>query len=162
VSRGCDDFRGLEHRRGLPLRARPRVHEQHLVATSLARLEVLATSPYLERVQVVVVDDSSRNGTAEVLRLFAAERGVALASALPSAPRDGTQPPDAIERGGGGREDRVGLPPGPPTVARAPAIQTALSQATGATSIIHHADLGYYPRDILRIVKVAARSGHRH
>ncbi len=43
----------------------PVYNEQHLVATSLARLEVLETSPHLERVQVVVVDDSSRDRTPE-------------------------------------------------------------------------------------------------
>ena len=55
----------------------PVYNEQHLVATSLARLEVLETSPHLERIQVVVVDDCSRDQTGEVLKAFAAERGIA-------------------------------------------------------------------------------------
>ena len=42
-----------------------------------ARLEVLETSPHLERIQVVVVDDCSRDQTGEVLKAFAAERGIA-------------------------------------------------------------------------------------
>jgi hypothetical protein len=95
-----------------------------------------------------------------VLRLFAAERGIALASALPSAPRSGTTAPDALERGRGRRgkiewvflqHDRNG--------GKGTAIQTALSQATGAISIIHNADLEYHPRDVLRIVKVFEKEG---
>jgi glycosyltransferase involved in cell wall biosynthesis/phospholipid N-methyltransferase len=152
----------------------PVFNEQHLVATSLARLEVLATSPYLERVQVVVVDDSSRDGTAEVLRLFAAERGIPLAAALPPAPRafvhpstgsgrtDSSNPAqdEFIERGRGtkGKIEWVFLQH-TRNGGKGTAIQTALSQATGAISIIHDADLEYHPRDILRIVKVFEEEG---
>src|SRR5512134_1886085 len=81
----------------------PVFDEQHLVATSLARLEVLKGSPHLERVQVVVVDDSSRDATPEVLRAFAAARGIALAPPSPAAPRDrrGGRAPEADLRGSG-------------------------------------------------------------
>jgi glycosyltransferase involved in cell wall biosynthesis len=57
----------------------PVYNEQHLVAASLSRLEVLESSPELERVQVVVVDDSSRDRSPEVLAEFARERGIELA-----------------------------------------------------------------------------------
>jgi glycosyltransferase involved in cell wall biosynthesis len=48
----------------------PVYNEQHLVASSLERLLVLETSPLLGRLQVVVVDDCSRDRTAEVLAGF--------------------------------------------------------------------------------------------
>jgi glycosyltransferase involved in cell wall biosynthesis/phospholipid N-methyltransferase len=133
----------------------PVYNEQHLVAASLARLEVLADSPYLERVQVVVVDDSSRDGTADVLRAFAAERGIPLAAATPAAARAEGGPPEAVLRGRGTaariewvflRHARNG--------GKGAAIRTALAEAGCEVSIIHDADLEYHPRDILRIVKV--------
>ena len=58
----------------------PVYNEQHLVAASLERLLVLEQSPHLTRLQVIVIDDSSLDRTAEVLAGFAAGRG-------PSGPR---------------------------------------------------------------------------
>jgi len=55
----------------------PVYNEQHLVAVSLARLDSLESSPHLDRIQVIVVDDCSKDGTPERLRAFAAERGLA-------------------------------------------------------------------------------------
>ena len=46
----------------------PVYNEQHLVAASLERLLVLETSPHLSRIQVVVVDDCSRDRTPEILK----------------------------------------------------------------------------------------------
>src|SRR5271170_3438836 len=48
----------------------PVYNEQYLVETSLARLGVLAESPWLERVRVIVVDDASSEGTARALERF--------------------------------------------------------------------------------------------
>ena len=45
-------------------------NEQYLVETSLRRLQVLADSPLLGRVQVIVVDDCSRDETPLVLERF--------------------------------------------------------------------------------------------
>lgn len=132
----------------------PVFDEQHLVAASLARLEVLPGSPHLERVQVVVVDDSSRDATPEVLRRFAAERGIALAPASPAAPR-GRGRPEAELRGRGEhggiewiflRHLRNG--------GKGAAVRTALSRAECAISVVHDADLEYHPGDLLKIVKV--------
>jgi len=133
----------------------PVYDEQHLVASSLARLEVLARSPHLERVQVIVVDDSSKDRTPEVLHAFAAERGIALAPAPPHAPRRGTTAPEAVPLGRGtvGRTEWVFLRH-VRNGGKGTAVQTALREAACELSIIHDADLEYHPRDILRIVKV--------
>ncbi len=64
----------------------PVYNEQHLVAASLGRLAVLESSTHLERIQVVVVDDASKDGTPHALAAFAEERGIALAPA-PLRPR---------------------------------------------------------------------------
>ncbi len=138
----------------------PVFNEQHLVATSLARLAVLETSPHLERVQVVVVDDSSRDGTPAALAAFAAERGIALAPAPPAAPRAGTGPVEAVELGRGvrGRTEWIFLRH-VRNGGKGTAVRTALARADGAYTVIHDADLEYHPRDVLRMVEVFVREG---
>ncbi|HEU4383745.1 MAG TPA: glycosyltransferase [Anaeromyxobacteraceae bacterium] len=134
----------------------PVYDEQHLVAASLERLEVLETSPELERVQVVVVDDSSRDRSPSALEAFARERGIALAPAPPHAPRgSGKGPIEAVERGRGrrGKIDWLFLHHAR-NGGKGAAVRTALGRAECALSVIHDADLEYHPRDILRIVRV--------
>jgi glycosyltransferase involved in cell wall biosynthesis len=134
----------------------PVYNEQHLVAASMARLEILESSPDLERVQVVVVDDSSRDRTPLVLEVFARERGIALAPAPPHAPRgSGKGPIEAVERGRGrrGKTDWLFLQHAR-NGGKGAAIQTALARAECAISVIHDADLEYHPRDVLRIVRI--------
>jgi glycosyltransferase involved in cell wall biosynthesis len=108
----------------------PAYNEQHLVATSLARLEVLAQSPQLSRVQVVVVDDCSRDATPDVLRRFEAER----AGKTPKLEWVFLR----HEKNGG----------------KGKAIQTALARADCEISVIHDADLEYHPSDLLKMVEV--------
>jgi glycosyltransferase involved in cell wall biosynthesis len=117
----------------------PVYNEQHLVAASLERLLVLERSPGLSRIQVVVVDDCSRDRTAEVLAAF--ERRMA---ARPEAtgPRIEWRFLRHERNGGKGR-----------------AIQTALREASCAVTVIHDADLEYHPRDLLRIVQVFEEEG---
>ena len=134
----------------------PVYDEQHLVAASLSGLEVLESSPDLERVQVIVVDDSSRDRSPEVLAEFAKERGIALAPASPPAPRgSGRGQPEAAERGRGrrGKIDWLFLRHAR-NGGKGAAVRTALDRAEGELSVIHDADLEYHPRDILRLVKV--------
>jgi glycosyltransferase involved in cell wall biosynthesis/phospholipid N-methyltransferase len=132
----------------------PVFDEGHLVAASLARLEVLRSSPDLERVQVIVVDDSSRDATPEALRAFAAARGISLAPAAPAVPRGRTAPAASL-RGSGTHEgiewiflrhERNG--------GKGAAVRTALAHASCELTVIHDADLEYHPRDLVRIVKV--------
>jgi glycosyltransferase involved in cell wall biosynthesis/phospholipid N-methyltransferase len=126
----------------------PVYNEQHLVATSLARLEALEASPHLELVQVIVVDDCSRDATGEVLRAFAAQRGVAF---LEDGPIE-----NGVELRGHGRKGKIEwvflrhvLNGG-----KGKAVKTALAEAHCAITVIHDADLEYHPKDLARIVKV--------
>jgi glycosyltransferase involved in cell wall biosynthesis len=108
----------------------PVYNERYLVAESLGRLEILSTSEALERIEVLVVDDCSTDGTAEVLRAFEQERATA-----------GSR----IEWRFFRHERNAG---------KGKAVQTALAAATGEISVVHDADLEYHPRDLLRIVQV--------
>jgi glycosyltransferase involved in cell wall biosynthesis/phospholipid N-methyltransferase len=126
----------------------PVYNEQHLVATSLARLEVLETSPHLETIQVVVVDDCSRDATTRVLQAFAEARGVRFSDDGPIE--------NGVELKGHGRSGKIEwvflrhvLNGG-----KGRAVRTALAEATGELSVIHDADLEYHPKDLLRVVKV--------
>jgi glycosyltransferase involved in cell wall biosynthesis len=109
----------------------PVYNEEHLVAASLERLEILATSPHLSRIEVIVVDDCSSDGTPKVLQDFARSRAAQTSSRMAWTFL---------------RHDKNG--------GKGKAIRTALELATGDLSIIHDADLEYHPKDILRIVDV--------
>src|SRR3954470_935442 len=107
----------------------PVYNERFLVAASLERLKVLATSPDLDRVEVIVVDDASKDDTPQVLEEF----------------QQRLRPDPKMtwlflrhERNGG----------------KGQAIRTALERATCEITVIHDADLEYHPRDLLRIVRV--------
>ena len=113
----------------------PVYNEQHLVATSLARLEVLATSPRLSRIQIIVVDDCSKDATPAVLQRFQAERA-----------------------GGGSKLEWIFLRH-EQNGGKGRAIQTALAHADCDISVIHDADLEYHPTDLLKIVDVFEEEG---
>ena len=132
----------------------PVFNEQHLVATSLERLQVLEQSPYLTRLQVVVVDDSSTDRTPAVLATFAAARGITLAPALPSAPR-GDGPVEVLERGAGrtGKTDWLFLQQSR-NGGKGAAIRAGLASADCEITVFHDADLEYHPRDLLRFLAV--------
>jgi glycosyltransferase involved in cell wall biosynthesis len=131
----------------------PAYNEQHLVAASLARLEVLETSPRLSRVQVVVVDDCSRDETPQALERFRREKGLApVRSPDPPGPGAPAAPGGRFARAGSKmewlflRHER--------NQGKGKAVQTALSRADCDICVIHDADLEYHPRDLLRIVEV--------
>jgi glycosyltransferase involved in cell wall biosynthesis/phospholipid N-methyltransferase len=109
----------------------PVYNEQYLVTASLDRLKMLESSPQLERIQVIVVDDCSRDRTPQVLREFeAAER---------------VRPRARIEWLFLRHPENQG---------KGAAIRTALAHATCEISVIHDADLEYHPRDLIKIVRV--------
>jgi len=108
----------------------PVFNEEHLVATSLERLEVLESSRLLSRIQVIVVDDCSTDSTAEVVGRFASERGTKKGN---------------IEWVFLRHERNAG---------KGAAVRTALARADAEITVIHDADLEYHPRDLHRIVKV--------
>lgn len=109
----------------------PVYNEQHLVYASLDRLKILETSPRLQRIEIIVVNDCSTDGTAGELERFRRE--------LSSARNSRTQWLflDHEQNGGKGQ-----------------AVRTALGHATCELTVIHDSDLEYHPRDLLRIVDV--------
>lgn len=109
----------------------PVYNEEHLVCTSLQRLDVLASSPHLSRCEVIVVDDGSRDGTPAALAAFEQRVREANGSFI-----DWRFIRHDVNKGKGG------------------AIQTALAQATCEITVIHDADLEYNPADLLHIVEV--------
>ncbi|HZQ91901.1 MAG TPA: glycosyltransferase family 2 protein [Terriglobales bacterium] len=113
----------------------PVYNEQDLVGRSLARLTVLAESPLLERVQVIVVDDCSTDGTAAALegfqRSLPAQRG-------------------KIEWAFRRHERNQG---------KGGAVRTALELASCELSVVHDADLEYHPRDLLKFVPLFLEEG---
>jgi glycosyltransferase involved in cell wall biosynthesis/phospholipid N-methyltransferase len=109
----------------------PVYNEQYHVETSLDRLHVLTQGTALSEVQVIVVDDHSKDRTAEVLKAYA----------------------DRMQRRGVPRmkweflrHDR--------NRGKGAAIRTALARANCEITVIHDADLEYHPKDLLRIVNV--------
>ncbi len=126
----------------------PAYNEQYLIAKSLERLEVLEGCSHLERVQVIVVDDCSRDRTAEVLRGFAAARGL-------TWHEEGRIEQDVELKGHGqkGKFEWVFLRH-VLNGGKGAAIRTALEEANAELTVIHDADLEYHPRDLARIVKV--------
>jgi glycosyltransferase involved in cell wall biosynthesis len=113
----------------------PVYNEEYLVEESLNRLFVLEESPYLERVQVIVVNDCSSDNTANILKRLAAE--------LPVRSR-------LLEWRFINHQENLG---------KGGAVQTALKEATGEISVVHDSDLEYYPKDILRMIPLFVERG---
>jgi glycosyltransferase involved in cell wall biosynthesis len=109
----------------------PVYNEQFLVEASLARLEVLAESSVLERVNVVVVNDGSTDGTAEAIARFRESRESR------NEPKFTWFFLDHEKNAGKGA-----------------AIRTGLSHVDTELVVIHDADLEYHPADLLKMVEV--------
>jgi glycosyltransferase involved in cell wall biosynthesis len=111
----------------------PVYNEQYLVETSLKRLEVLATSPWLARIRVIVVNDASTDQTGEVLRSF----------------RERLFEPGATSLEWIFQEV-------PQNHGKGTAIRTALQFADTDLVVIHDADLEYHPEDLLKMIPLFA------
>ncbi len=109
----------------------PVYNEEYLVATSLERLMCLADSPFLDRVQIIVVNDGSSDRTWEAILQFK--------GSLAATPNDKLQWLFVQHEKNKGK---------------AAAIHTALSAATEELCVVHDADLEYHPGDLPKMVEV--------
>lgn len=110
----------------------PAYNEEYLVAASLARLKSLAEAPILERITVIVVDDSSSDGTAKAIARFRAELD---------------------EEPSGGKIHWVWLRH-EKNLGKGAAIRTALAHVDTELVVVHDADLEYHPEDLVRMAQV--------
>ncbi len=109
----------------------PVYNEQYLVETSLKRLGVLAESPWLTRVRVIVVNDASTDHTAEVLQRFREELVRTELSRFEWI---------FVEH-----EENHG---------KGAAIRTAIQHVDTDLAVIHDADLEYHPEDLWKMLEV--------
>lgn len=114
----------------------PVYNEQYLVESSLRRLLVLAESPLLTRIQIIVVDDCSRDRTSQVLQSF-----------QQNLPSDASRKLQWLFFR---HEQNQG---------KGAAIRTALEYAECELTVIHDADLEYHPRDLLQMIPLFLAEG---
>jgi len=110
----------------------PVYNEQYLVETSLARLRMLADTPLLEAIKIIVVDDGSADATPEALERFRTW----LAS----------QEPDPKITWVWVRHQK--------NSGKGAAIRTGLLHVDTDLVVIHDADLEYHPQDLPKMVEV--------
>lgn len=108
----------------------PVYNEQYLIEASLSRLIELEKSEYLSLIQVIVVDDCSNDQTPVVLERLKQE--------LPFKSKKTEWLFLRHNKNQG----------------KGKAIQTALKQATCELTVIHDADLEYYPKDLLKMIPI--------
>jgi glycosyltransferase involved in cell wall biosynthesis len=109
----------------------PVYNEQYLVEASLKRLGVLADSPWLERLRVIVVNDASTDHTAEVLQRFREELGHTELARFEWI---------FVEH-----EKNQG---------KGAAIRTAIQHVDTNLAVIHDADLEYHPEDLWKMLEL--------
>lgn len=109
----------------------PVYEEQYLVEASLTRLALLADSPILDRIRVIIVDDGSRDRTPQVLESFRSAAGN-----LGQGKMEWFFLRHEVNQG------------------KAAAIRTGLAYVDTELTVIHDADLEYHPQDLLKMVQV--------
>ena len=110
----------------------PVYNEQYLVETSLARLKVLGESPLLHGIQIIVVDDGSKDHTPDALARFRAQ----------------------LEGEGVDPKFRWAWIRHEKNSGKGAAIRTGLKHVDMELVVIHDADLEYHPRDLLPMVEL--------
>jgi 2-polyprenyl-3-methyl-5-hydroxy-6-metoxy-1,4-benzoquinol methylase len=105
-------------------------NEQYLVGASLSRLRVLGESPLLHSIQIIVVDDGSKDRSASALREFQA----------------------ALQLDPWGAKFEWVFLRHPANRGKAAAIRTGLERAAGELTVFHDSDLEYHPADLLKMI----------
>lgn len=100
----------------------PVYNERYLVAESIARV-LAVESPHLARLDLIVVDDGSKDGTREILRALAAKH-----------------------------RDRITYVEHPENRGKGGAVATGIELARGDVTVIQDADLEYNPQDLAKIL----------
>ena len=108
----------------------PVFNERFLVRESVSRVLSVRDLPGVDRIEVVVVDDGSTDGTREVLRALAAEH-----------------------------PERIRYIEHPRNMGKGAAVRTGIAACTGDLVVFHDADLEYDPRDFARMVRPIIEDG---
>jgi glycosyltransferase involved in cell wall biosynthesis len=113
----------------------PAYNEEHLVIHSLKRLTVLSECPFLNKIQIIIVNDGSSDKTGSLIQSYVGEVKNEYSKIEWIYTEHKTNK-------GKGR-----------------AVQTALEKASCEISIIHDADLEYHPKDIFRMIPLFIDEG---
>ena len=108
----------------------PVFNERFLVRESVSRVLSVRDLPGVDRIEVIVVDDGSTDGTREILRALAAEH-----------------------------PQRIRYIEHPRNMGKGAAVRTGIAACTGDLVVFHDADLEYDPRDFARMVRPIVEDG---